>query len=113
MNAPAANLEDARTRCLKGYKDNSDRIFPKDFIEEQEKFLLSSGQEAYLLKTRFFRPTKQLNQSRYDLVVYSDKAKQGFLVTVSVQYKDETYLFEDKYHLTDFAKKLYSYFGLK
>jgi hypothetical protein len=113
MNAPADNLEDAKEKCLKGYKDNPDRIFPKDFIEGQEKLTLQSGQIAYLLNTRFFRPTKQLNQSRFDLVVYSDKAKQGYLVTVSIQYKDDTYLFEDKSDLKQFANKLYSYFKLK
>lgn len=113
MNAPSDNLEDARTKCLKGYKDNPDRIFPKDFSEGQQKITLQSGHAAYLLNTRFYRPTKQLNQSRFDLVVYSDKAKQGFLVTVSVQYKDDTYLFEEVNHLEDFAKRLYSYFKLK
>lgn len=113
MNAPSDNLEDAKTKCLKGYKDNPDRIFPKGFIEGEEKITLQSGQEAYLINTRFYRPTKQLNQSRFDLVVYSDKAKQGFLVTVSVQYKDDTYLFENVNHLADFAKRLYSYFKLK
>jgi hypothetical protein len=113
MNTPSDNLEDARTKCLKGYKDNPERIFPKNFSEGQQKTTLQSGHSAYLLHTRFYRPTKQLNQSRFDLVVYSDKAKQGFLVTVSVQYKDDTYLFEEVNHLEDFAKRLYSYFKLK
>ena len=113
INAPADNLEDTRTKCLKGYKDNPDRIFPKDFVDEQTKITLESGQDAYLLKTRFFRPTKQLNQSRFDLVVYSDKAKQGYLVTVSIQYKDDTYIFEKDNNLDNFANKLYSYFKLK
>jgi hypothetical protein len=113
MNAPSDNLEDAKTRCLKGYKENPDRVFPEGFIEGQQKMLLESGEEAYLLNTRFYRPTKQLNQSRFDLVVYSAKAKQSFLVTVSIQYKDDTYLFENTNHLSDFAKKLYSYFKLK
>jgi hypothetical protein len=113
MNAPADNLEDAKTKCLKGYKDNPDRVFPKDFIEGQQRLTLQSGQTAYLINTRFFRPTKQLNQSRFDLVVYSDKSKQGYLVTVSVQYKDDTYAFEEANNLREFANKLYRYFKLK
>ena len=46
-------------------------------------------------------------------IVLSNKAKKGFLVTVSVQYKDDSYLFETTNHLEDFAKRLYSYFKLK
>jgi uracil-DNA glycosylase len=113
MNAPSDDLEDAKTKCLKGYKENRERIFPKDFVEGQQKLTLQSGQEAFLLNTRFFRPSRQLNQSRFDLVVFSNKANRGFLVTVSVQYKDDSYLFEKTNHLEDFAKKLYSYFKLK
>jgi len=113
MNQPASNLEEAKQRCLNGYKTNPDRVFPEKFREGQQKIKLSSGQDAFLLNTRFFRKTKKLNQSRYDLVVYSDKAKQGYLVTVSVQYNDPSYAFEKDYCLTNFANKIYSRFILK
>jgi len=113
MNQPAFNLEEARQRCLHGYRTNPDRIFPKDFTEGQQKIKLSSGQDGYILNTRFYRETKKLNQSRFDLVVYSDKAMQGYLVTVSIQYNDPTYAFEKDFHLEEFARKLFSYFVLK
>jgi hypothetical protein len=113
INQPASNLEEAKQRCLNGYKTNSDRVFPENFVEGQQKIKLASGQDAYILNTRFFRKTKNLNQSRFDLVVYSDKAKQSYLVTISVQYNDSTYKFEEKFHLADFAKRAYSYFILK
>jgi hypothetical protein len=113
MNQPASSLEEAKQRCLNGYKTNPDRVFPENFTEGQQKIKLTSGQDAYLLNTRFFRKTKNLNQSRFDLVVYSDKARQGYLITVSVQYNDPTYMFEEKFHLADFVNKAYSYFTLK
>jgi hypothetical protein len=87
--------------------------FPENFSEGQQKIKLASGQDAYILNTRFFRKIKNLNQSRFDLVVYSDKAKQSYLITMSIQYSDPTYGFEEKFHLADFARKVYNYFILK
>ena len=113
LSQPAKDLDDARSACLKGYRTNEDRIFPNDYVENEEKLTISSGEQAYLLHTRFFRKSKNLNQSRYDLVVYSKKAKKAYLVTVSVQYNDNTYAFEKKNNLDAFARRIYSYFELK
>lgn len=113
LNQPAINLEEAKQRCISGYKTNSDRIFPEHFTTGEQKIKLASGEEAYLLNTRFFRKTKNLNQSRFDLVVFSNKAKQGYLITVSIQYNDPTYAFEEHFHLSDFANKIYNRFILK
>lgn len=113
MNQPATNLEEAKQRCLDGYKTNPDRVFPENFTEGQKKVKLTTGQDAYLINTRFYRKTKNLNQSRYDLVVYSEKSKQAYLLTVSVQYNDPSYDFEKDFRLTEFASKIYSHFVLK
>ncbi len=113
MKETATSLAEAKAKCLKGYRSNPGRDFPKNFKEGQEKITLVSGQPAWILNTRFYRPAKQLNQSRFDLVVYSDKAKQGYLITVSVQYKDDSYAFENDNKLLEFAKRIYSYFQLK
>jgi len=106
------NLEDCKDKCLNGYRENPDREFPKKFKDGQEKFKLTGGQEAYFLNTRFLRKSKGLNQSRFDLVVYSDKAKAGYIYTISIQYADNDYKFETDNNLTDLAKKLYSYLTL-
>ncbi len=106
------DLEDCKKECLDGYRSNSDRKFPKNFEDGAEKIKLSDGKDAYLLNTRFYRKSKGLNQSRYDLVVYSEKAKSGYLYTISIQYADDTYAFETDNDLNNFARKLYSYFTL-
>lgn len=106
------NLDDCKDKCLSGYRDNPDREFPKKFKDGQEKIKLTNGQDAYFLNTRFYRKSKGLNQSRFDLVVYSDKAKTGYIYTVSIQYSDNDYKFETDNNLTDFAKKLYNYLTL-
>jgi len=107
------NLDDCKDKCLSGYRTNPDREFPKKFKDGQEKIQLTSGQDAYFLNTRFYRQSKGLNQSRFDLVVYSDKAQSGYIYTVSIQYSDKDYKFETDNKLADFAKKLYSYLTLK
>ncbi|WP_207432580.1 hypothetical protein [Sabulibacter ruber] len=106
------NLEDCKDKCLNGYRSKPDREFPEQFIDGQEKITLAQGEEAYLLNTRFYRKSKGLNQSRFDLVVYSDKAKAGYIYTVSVQYADNEYRFEEENNLAGFAKRLYSYLKL-
>jgi hypothetical protein len=106
-------LDDCKEKCLGGYRENPDREFPKKFKDGQEKIKLTGGQDAYFLNTRFYRRSKGLNQSRFDLVVYSDKAQSGYIYTVSIQYIDNRYKFETDNKLADFAKKLYSYLTLK
>lgn len=106
-------LDDCKEKCLGGYRENPDREFPKKFKDGQEKIKLIGGQDAYFLNTRFYRRSKGLNQSRFDLVVYSDKAQSGYIYTVSIQYVDNRYKFETDNKLADFAKKLYSYLTLK
>jgi len=113
LNQPAATLEEATSECLKGYRSNPDRVFEKNYIDTVQKVRLSSGQDAYLLHTRFFRQSTQLNQSRFDLVVFSEKKKQGYLVMVSIQYNDSTYRFETENNLAGFAQKIFSNFSLK
>lgn len=106
-------LDDCKDKCLGGYRENPDRAFPKKFKDGQEKIKLTGGQDAYFLNTRFYRRSKGLNQSRFDLVVYSDKAQSGYIYTVSIQYIDNRYKFETDNKLADFAKKLYSHLTLK
>jgi hypothetical protein len=100
-------------KCLNGYRENPDREFPKKFKDGEERIKLPSGQDAYFLNTRFYRKSKGLNQSRFDLIAYSDKAKLGYIYTVSIQYSDNDYKFETDNNLADFAKKVYSYFKIK
>lgn len=107
------NLDDCKDKCLGGYRANPDREFPKEFKDGQEKIKLASGQDAYFLNTRFYRQSKGLNQSRFDLVVFSGKDQSGYIYTLSIQYSDKGYKFETDNKLADFAKELYSYLTLK
>jgi hypothetical protein len=109
----AADLAEAKQIILKDYRSSSDRVFPEGFSHEEEIFELKSGEKAFLVNTRFYRKSAGLNQSRYDLVAYSPKARSVYLYTLSVQYSDPEYKFEQTYKLKETAKKLYENFQLK
>ncbi|MES2388712.1 MAG: hypothetical protein V4543_11990 [Bacteroidota bacterium] len=107
------SLDVCKDKALSGYHSNPDRVFPADFTDGAEKTKTAAGQDAWFLNTRFFRKSKGLNQSRYDFVVWSGKAKAGYLYTLSVQYDDPDYDFEKDNKLEEFARKLYGYLKVK
>lgn len=106
------NLEEMKQNICEGYSENSDRVFQDNIKYETEEFILNTSEKAYLINTRFYRKSKGLHQSRFDLAIFSDKASQGYMFTISIQYYDESFGFEKEYKLKDFAKKFYSYFSL-
>ncbi len=108
-----SSLEDCKRKCLDGYRQNTDRVFPEGWQDRQEKLILGGGDKASMLHTRFYRPSKGLNQSRFDLVAYSEKAKTGYFYTLSVQYADHTYKVEADLNIPAFAKSLFSRFQLR
>jgi hypothetical protein len=109
----AHNLKEAKGKILEDYGKGADKVFPKGFSHEEKLISLKSGQKAYLVNTRFYRQEKGLNQSRYDLVVYSPKAGSAYLYTMTVQYNDAGYKFDQQYKLKATAEKLYKSFQLK
>lgn len=108
-----SNLKDAKKGVVDGYFSNPDRVFKNEKDYEEETMTLADSSEAVLLNTRFYRKSKGLNQSRYDLVTFSKKHKTAYMFTISVQYVDDTYSFETDNNLKDYAKKLYSTFKWK
>lgn len=107
------DLDDCKFKCVSGYRYNSDRVFDNGKVDSVQKIKLASFQDAYFVKTQFFRVSNGLNQSRYDLIVFSRKAGAGYVFTFSVQYFDNTYHFEEVLNLDYLAKKLFGYFVLR
>jgi hypothetical protein len=112
MAAEGTDLDEAKRFIVEGYSQNPDRVFPKGFSHEEEKIKLKSGEDAYIINTRFFRTDKQLNQSRFDLIAFPKKGK-GYTYTITVQYPDSSYEFENKYELKKHAKDFYSSFSFR
>ncbi len=109
----AESLKDAKESTINGYFENPDRIFEKKNNYSEQNYTLSDKSKGIILNTRFYRTSKGLNQSRYDLITYSEKHKTAYMFTVSIQYIDKTYAFEEENNLMDYAKKLYGKFKWK
>ncbi|RPI17064.1 MAG: hypothetical protein EHM58_10540 [Ignavibacteriae bacterium] len=107
------SVEEVKESIQRGYSQNKDRVFPHNYNYDSKEVILKSGEKAYIIHTKFYRKSKFLNQSRFDLGVYSDKYKQGYMYTISIQYADDSYQFEKDYRLSEFAEKLYTYFTFK
>lgn len=113
LNQRGGSLEETKDSALKDYRANGDRVFETDYLDSVYNFTLSAGEKGYILHTRFFRKSNQLNQSRYDLILFSEKFKKGYSVMVSVQYADPTYSFEKNNALDVFVARLFSHVVLK
>jgi len=109
----AKSLKDAKKSTINGYFENPDRVFEKKNNYSEKTFKLSDNSEAIILNTQFYRTSKGLNQSRYDLITYSEQHKTAYMFTVSVQYIDNTYAFEIDNNLMGYAEKLYETYKWK
>ncbi len=107
----ATSLDQLKDETIRGYADNPDREYQKRFSHEVEKITLKSGQPAYLVNTRFFRKSKRMNQSRFDLCTFNNG--HAYVVTLSIQYDDPSYEFESIRKLKGIAKGLFTLFVFK
>lgn len=113
LNIPGSSLDEARDLTLQQYRTNADRVFEDDYRDSVLGYKLPGGKKGYLLHTRFLRRSNKLNQSRYDLVLFSDNLQKAYSVMLSVQYKDPGYTFETAYALHQLAYRLFSYVLLR
>ena len=113
LNQAGTSLESARELALKDYRLNPDRSFENNYQDSVYNYSLQTGKKGYILHTHFFRKSNQLNQSRYDLILFSEKLNKAYSVMVSIQYSDPSYNFEKANLLNVFATKLFSHVDLK
>jgi hypothetical protein len=80
-----------------------DRVNQMGETYEKEPLVISSGETATLIHTRFYRRSKVSNYSRYDLVAYSAKRKAAYMLTITFQYKDPNYRVEADLRLRQYC----------
>lgn len=108
----AVDLDEAVTGMLTSYRGNPDRVFPMEKDEAYEH-TLQSGIRAPILKTRFYRKSKALQQIRYDLITYSELVKKAYSLTFSIQFADPEYSIEKEWDIEGGVMKLFESFELK
>ena len=80
------DLEKAKEEWINGIKQNADRDFSKSPEMEVCKSKISSGEDAYYLKSVFFRKSKSLNYHRYDVLGFKDG--KTYTITITIGYSN-------------------------
>ena len=104
----SGSLVECQASVVRGYNQNPDRIFESDTVHRVLPVTLPSGDSAYSVSTRFYRTSKALHQNRYDLVVFSEKAKIGYMVSISIQHNDQAYNVEKELGLREYVDRVFA-----
>lgn len=84
-----------------------DRITPAGYNYLTDSLQIASGEMATLLTTHYYRRTKVSNFTRYDLIAYSHKRKAAYMLTITFQYKDPTYMCEVDLKMKRYATRVF------
>lgn len=91
----------------------SDRVTPAGENYQKDTLSILSGEKASLFHTRYYRRSKVSNFSRYDLVAYSLKRRAAYLLTITYQYKDATYMAEADHQFKQYAVRILQSLSLR
>ncbi len=107
-----ATLEEGIRNCIAMNRSHGDKHFSSD-SDKVTRFKLSSGEDAAIIKTRWTRMTKNVQQTKYDLVAYS--AKKGHAINISIYfaYFDKQYVLEEQAQLDVRMREIFATFKLK
>ena len=108
----AATLNEGIRNVIAMNRTHNDKHFSSD-SDKVTRFKLATGGEAAIIKTRWTRMTKNIQQTKYDLVVYS--AKKGHAINISIffGYIDKKYVLEEQQQLDQRIHEIFTTFQLK
>lgn len=107
-----ATLDEGIRNVISMNRSNSDKYFASD-SDQVTRFKLKSGEDAAIIKTRWTRMAKNLQQTKYDLVVYSKKKEYAINFAVFFGYMDKKYTLEEQNHLDARLREVFETFELK
>lgn len=100
------SIEAGEAFAIVEFTSYPDRVTAAGETYETDSLIITSGEKATLLHSRFYRRSKVSNFSRYDLVAYSAKRKACYLLTITFQYKDPTYMVEADLKFRQYAVRV-------
>lgn len=106
-------LQEANKSKFKKYYSFTSEEYKLESDVVEQTFILKDNTKAVLIKTRRYLKSDRLNESRYDLITYSEKLEIAYVFSVTVRYFDDTYEFESIYDLNRYVEKLYATFKWK
>jgi hypothetical protein len=93
-------------------RSNRDKYFATD-SDMVTYFTLKSGEEAAIIKTRWTRMMQNIQQTKYDLVVYSKKKDHIIDLAIFFGYADKNFSLETKHELDKRMREVFDTFELK
>jgi hypothetical protein len=110
----ASDLESTKNDLISSYTaQNPDRVYAAGFKIEPVKIKVSSGQDAYLIHSRFSRKSNLMRESRFELVVFNQNDSRAYLVTLAAQYGTDYDTAEQELNLKQLAEQIFDTFTLK
>ncbi len=110
---PGDSIQTGETFIVSEFLGYPDRVTNAGENYQKEAITIASGETASLFHTRYYRRSKVSNFSRYDLVAYSEKRKASYMLTITYQYKDPTYMAEADYQFRQYAVRILKSLALR
>lgn len=89
------------------FNNYSDKVFPAGYNYLTEPFTVASGEQGIFLTVHYYRRSKVSNYSCYHLIVYSEKRKATYMLSMFFQHKDASYNCEFDLKLKRYATKIF------
>ncbi|MES2620926.1 MAG: hypothetical protein V4615_08740 [Bacteroidota bacterium] len=100
------SIQTGESSAIIEFTSYPDRVAAAGETYETDSLIIASGEKATLIHSRFYRRSKVSNFSRYDLVAYSAKRTACYLLTITFQYKDPTYMVEADLKFRQYAVRI-------
>ena len=110
---PCDSIQIGETFTVSEFLGYPDRVTQAGENYQKEALTIASGETASLFHSRYYRRSKVSNFSRYDLVAYSEKRKAAYMLTITYQYKDPTYMAEADYQFRQYAVRVLKSLSLR
>ena len=107
------SLRAAQEFVVTEFSSYPDRVTPAGQDYTTDTLNITSGEQAILYNTHYYRRSKVSNFTRYDMVAYSTKRNAAYWFTVTYQYKDPTYQIEFNYKLKSYALRIFKTLTLR
>ena len=103
----AKDKSEGESFVINEFTSYTDRLTPAGYNYETDSIKIASGETATLISTHFYRRSKVSNFSCFDLVAYSNQRSVAYVITITYQYKDPTYIAEADLKLKQYALRIF------
>lgn len=94
------------------FKDKN-KVFPKNFEPVETNITIKSGEQATIIKQRYFQKSNKRDVTSYSMILQNPKTGEGFFYGIVFLYSGDYDSFESYMKMDEFADNVYKRFELK